>query len=322
MNNAFAESVGSKKTSVSPLLIAIGIVAVLRGFTTIYWAVQYVFVDFPTYEIEADGFIYFSFFTFFAAGILSLGAAFFALRRAAAFAGFALLASVLIGDALFRIIQLVQSQIDGWTYNFELPGVWALGWENPDFLAVVAAVSDFSFYPALILGILAVVTQQRSGDNLGKVPAPSPSAAFNSSESSVAGSTPIATQTKGTKMAEIKQWEVMIPGAADAKVDTASLAMWAQAGTVKADTMVKEIATGAVFPARQIPGVFSDKSYITALLISLFLGALGIDRFYTGHTGLGIGKLLTLGGCGIWSLIDFILFAMRKVNDSNGRPLQ
>ena len=123
-------------------------------------------------------------------------------------------------------------------------------------------------------------------------------------------------------MAEAKQWEVMIPGAADAKVDTASLAMWAQAGTVKPDTMVKEIATGAVFPARQIPGVFSDKSYITALLISFFLGVLGIDRFYTGHTGLGIGKLLTGGGCGVWALIDFILFATRKVTDSNGRPLQ
>jgi hypothetical protein len=123
-------------------------------------------------------------------------------------------------------------------------------------------------------------------------------------------------------MAENKQWEVVLPGAPDSKVDTATLLTWAQAGTVKSDTMVKEIATGAMFPARQIPGVFSDKQYMVALLLSFFLGALGIDRFYTGHTGMGIGKLLTAGGCGVWALIDFIMYAMHKVNDANGRPLQ
>jgi TM2 domain-containing membrane protein YozV len=63
------------------------------------------------------------------------------------------------------------------------------------------------------------------------------------------------------------------------------------------------------------------KSFTTALLLAFFLGILGVDRFYLGHVGLGIGKLLTLGGCGIWATIDFILIATRKVNDSMGRPL-
>ncbi|MBR2250498.1 MAG: TM2 domain-containing protein [Prevotella sp.] len=49
------------------------------------------------------------------------------------------------------------------------------------------------------------------------------------------------------------------------------------------------------------------KDPIIVLVISFFLGALGIDRFYLGDTGMGIGKLLTGGGCGIWALIDLFL---------------
>ena len=55
---------------------------------------------------------------------------------------------------------------------------------------------------------------------------------------------------------------------------------------------------------------------------SAFLGYLGIDRFYMGQVGIGIGKLLTLGGCGIWYLIDIILIATRSSNDSTGLPLK
>lgn len=60
------------------------------------------------------------------------------------------------------------------------------------------------------------------------------------------------------------------------------------------------------------------KSWMVTLLLSIFLGGLGIDRFYLGHIGLGVAKLL-LGWAtfGIWWLIDLIFIAMRKVDTTN-----
>ena len=64
-----------------------------------------------------------------------------------------------------------------------------------------------------------------------------------------------------------------------------------------------------------------QRDWLTALLLSIFLGYLGVDRFYLGHTGIGIAKLLTAGGCGIWALIDIILIAPDQMKDAQGRPL-
>lgn len=61
-----------------------------------------------------------------------------------------------------------------------------------------------------------------------------------------------------------------------------------------------------------------ERSWIAALLLSLIVGGLAIDRFYLGYIGLGILKLITLGGFGIWYLIDVILIATRKLDPKDG----
>ena len=65
----------------------------------------------------------------------------------------------------------------------------------------------------------------------------------------------------------------------------------------------------------------NQRSWLIALLLSIFLGQLGIDRFYLGYIGTGILKLITLGGGGVWWLIDVILIVTNKLNDVDGNPL-
>ena len=116
-------------------------------------------------------------------------------------------------------------------------------------------------------------------------------------------------------------WIIFLPGFGDQPLNIYQLRQLAIAGQIKGETPLKDAKTGNVFMAKLVPGIFSSQDYVVILLISFFLGYLGIDRFMLGQTGLGIAKLLTLGGCGVWSLIDFILIAMRKVTDSEGLPL-
>jgi hypothetical protein len=162
----------------------------------------------------------------------------------------------------------------------------------------------------LIVGIVSTLSARKSPRNDFQ-PSNSQSAGINS---------PIVGRTSNMT-SNASQWTVRIPGQPENPVDTATLQNWSKSGFIKPDTMVTELATGYAYQARQIPGVFSSKSYVTALLLSFFFGVFGVDRFYLGHVGVGLGKLFTFGGLGIWALIDFILIATKNVKDSQGVPL-
>ena len=61
--------------------------------------------------------------------------------------------------------------------------------------------------------------------------------------------------------------------------------------------------------------------WLTTLLLCFFLGGLGVHSFYTKKTGIGVAQLLTLGGCGIWALVDLIMIITDGYRDGNGNPL-
>ena len=64
--------------------------------------------------------------------------------------------------------------------------------------------------------------------------------------------------------------------------------------------------------------VSGGKSQLTAVLLCFFLGGLGIHRFYLGYTWQGIVQILTLGGLGVWVLIDFIRILIGDLQPKNG----
>ena len=114
-------------------------------------------------------------------------------------------------------------------------------------------------------------------------------------------------------------WTIKEPGNSY-ELPTEELTMRALARKITGNTMVVD-SNGETWTAKQIPGVFSRREWLVALLLSVFVGVFGIDRFYLGKVGTGILKLLTFGGFTIWSIIDIVLIAIKRLDDKEGYPL-
>jgi TM2 domain-containing membrane protein YozV len=66
----------------------------------------------------------------------------------------------------------------------------------------------------------------------------------------------------------------------------------------------------------------SEKGFVPTVLLCFFLGVLGVHRFYVGKIGTGILQLVTVGGLGIWAMIDFIMIIVGKFTDRDGRAIK
>lgn len=66
----------------------------------------------------------------------------------------------------------------------------------------------------------------------------------------------------------------------------------------------------------------SEKGFVPTILLCFFLGAFGVHRFYVGKIGTGILMLLTLGGFGIWTLVDFIIIVTGSFRDKQDRVIK
>jgi hypothetical protein len=70
-----------------------------------------------------------------------------------------------------------------------------------------------------------------------------------------------------------------------------------------------------------LSGTAPQKNFSTVWLLSLLLGVFGVDHFYLGKVGTGVVKLISLGGFGIWYIIDLIFILTGSARDKNGLPL-
>ena len=85
------------------------------------------------------------------------------------------------------------------------------------------------------------------------------------------------------------------------------------------DTLGQDLAKNKSYkPSDEL----SDKEFLPTLLLCLFVGMLGVHRFYVGKIGTGVAMIFTLGGVGIWVLVDFILICIGSFRDIEGRVVK
>jgi hypothetical protein len=125
-------------------------------------------------------------------------------------------------------------------------------------------------------------------------------------------STPLAAQ----------RFVISGPGESLGPITLEQLRALAAARQITPTTRVRNTAGNQWFDAKDVPWLYSDRNWTVAVVLSFSLGVFGIDRFYLGYTGIGLAKLVTIGGLGIWALIDCVLIAVRVVPDSDGLPLR
>ena len=53
----------------------------------------------------------------------------------------------------------------------------------------------------------------------------------------------------------------------------------------------------------------------------IFLGTIGVHRFYVGKIGSGVAQIFTLGGCGIWTFVDLIMILTGSFTDESGKKI-
>ncbi len=95
-----------------------------------------------------------------------------------------------------------------------------------------------------------------------------------------------------------------------------------QASIARFGTSSGAVNVGGLVHSSLEAGNISSRDWLVALLLCICLGFLGIHRFYTGHIVIGMIQLLTVGGFGIWWLVDLILILANRYRDKNGHPLR
>jgi hypothetical protein len=113
---------------------------------------------------------------------------------------------------------------------------------------------------------------------------------------------------------------LLVNGLVTGPYTTVDLRGMAQTRQVSPDTPVAD--QGRWLPLRNLPGIYSSRSWAVTLTLSICLGFLGADRFYLGKLLTGLIKALTLGGFGVWWVIDAVFVRYHMTTDAKGRPLQ